>query len=450
MSKILKGLNEVNPHNYDSDWDYQDAVARSGRSRSGYRSQEDDTFDDDVAYSRKMYQLGQQQKAAKEKAQRDSDHDRLATGTNEDDSNQTRMRMNDYYDLADAIQEKLRQAIQIGNKELIQKYSKERDELDARITKYGLMPESQLDELSNNKLSQYKTAAALDAGKADSEGDYNRANKRFRGIVKATKKQFNNDTKKSSMDEATEQSIDPFKHVNPRVNNPKILGTQNRAKSAYYPPSKPPVKKLDKPLPESLGDELTSKSIQALQQVKQQLEQQRMADLEQWEKDFKQNTVAKFTAREPSFMQRATSTPMVAMPGEKHSDLKAKLVQLDKAIEQQAILDKLVEKLEKKGLMTPNIEAGVDTSMLVRDGARDNYVSLNDKLDKAVKYVTNRLMTNKAAYAKPKAIDEEKQRLDPKCWKGYKKQGTKMKGDTRVNNCVPVKESSILQGLKKV
>ena len=44
----------------------------------------------------------------------------------------------------------------------------------------------------------------------------------------------------------------------------------------------------------------------------------------------------------------------------------------------------------------------------------------------------------------------EKQRLDPKCWDGYKKKGTKMKGDTRVNNCVPVKESSILQGIKKV
>lgn len=38
---------------------------------------------------------------------------------------------------------------------------------------------------------------------------------------------------------------------------------------------------------------------------------------------------------------------------------------------------------------------------------------------------------NTAAYV------EEKQRLDPKCWTGYKKQGTKMKGDTRVNNCVP-------------
>jgi len=27
-------------------------------------------------------------------------------------------------------------------------------------------------------------------------------------------------------------------------------------------------------------------------------------------------------------------------------------------------------------------------------------------------------------------------RLDPSCWKGYKKQGTKVKGSTRVNNCV--------------
>jgi hypothetical protein len=33
--------------------------------------------------------------------------------------------------------------------------------------------------------------------------------------------------------------------------------------------------------------------------------------------------------------------------------------------------------------------------------------------------------------------ESTKQRLDPSCWKGYKKQGTKMKGGTRVNNCVP-------------
>ena len=35
---------------------------------------------------------------------------------------------------------------------------------------------------------------------------------------------------------------------------------------------------------------------------------------------------------------------------------------------------------------------------------------------------------------------EERQRLDPKCWKGYRKDGTKMKDGVRVNNCVKVGE----------
>jgi hypothetical protein len=39
-----------------------------------------------------------------------------------------------------------------------------------------------------------------------------------------------------------------------------------------------------------------------------------------------------------------------------------------------------------------------------------------------------------------KSVGEEKQHLDPSCWKGYRKSGTKMKGDTRVNNCVKVSE----------
>jgi hypothetical protein len=40
------------------------------------------------------------------------------------------------------------------------------------------------------------------------------------------------------------------------------------------------------------------------------------------------------------------------------------------------------------------------------------------------------------AINKKKSVEEEKQRLDAKCWDGYKKQGTKMKGGVRVNNCV--------------
>jgi len=46
------------------------------------------------------------------------------------------------------------------------------------------------------------------------------------------------------------------------------------------------------------------------------------------------------------------------------------------------------------------------------------------------------------------SIEEVKQRLDPKCWDGYKKQGTKIKGGVRVNNCV--KESADVNSLAKI
>jgi hypothetical protein len=58
------------------------------------------------------------------------------------------------------------------------------------------LAEDELTELSTEKLAQYKTAAAADAKKADSEGNFKRGDKRFSGIVKATKKQFAHDSRK--------------------------------------------------------------------------------------------------------------------------------------------------------------------------------------------------------------------------------------------------------------
>ena len=63
-----------------------------------------------------------------------------------------------------------------------------------------------LNELSTDKLAQYKTAAALDAGAADKRGDYERGDKRFAGIIKATKKQFANDLKKHGQQGVAEGS----------------------------------------------------------------------------------------------------------------------------------------------------------------------------------------------------------------------------------------------------
>lgn len=47
-------------------------------------------------------------------------------------------------------------------------------------------------------------------------------------------------------------------------------------------------------------------------------------------------------------------------------------------------------------------------------------------------------------------LEEEKQRLDPKCWDGYKKQGTKIKGGVRVNNCVPESAEGVAEGSEQV
>ena len=97
-----------------------------------------------------------------------------------------------------------------------------------------------LNELSNEKLAQYKQAAALDAGAADRAGDFERGDKRFAGIVKATKKQFANDVKKhKEVDEAQtdyqkrrqrERDVDAGRPVKPEPKNPQTDWAKKRAK----------------------------------------------------------------------------------------------------------------------------------------------------------------------------------------------------------------------------
>jgi hypothetical protein len=55
--------------------------------------------------------------------------------------------------------------------------------------------ETTVNELSSEMLGRYKKAASADATAADAKGDYKHGDKRFSGIVKATKKQFANDAK---------------------------------------------------------------------------------------------------------------------------------------------------------------------------------------------------------------------------------------------------------------
>ena len=99
-----------------------------------------------------------------------------------------------------------------------------------------------LNELSNEKLGQYKQAAALDAGAADRAGNFERGDKRFSGIVRATKKQFANDVKKHKEQGVAEgqtdyqkrrqreRDVDAGKPVSRQPKNPQTDYARKRAK----------------------------------------------------------------------------------------------------------------------------------------------------------------------------------------------------------------------------
>jgi len=52
-------------------------------------------------------------------------------------------------------------------------------------------------------------------------------------------------------------------------------------------------------------------------------------------------------------------------------------------------------------------------------------------------HIAERVLMKESASSKKQDVAEVKQRLDAKCWTGKHKEGTKIKGGVRVNNCVP-------------
>ena len=70
------------------------------------------------------------------------------------------------------------------------------------------IPELQLSELTSNLLARYKTGAAASAKAADAAGNYKKGDRRFKGILNATKKQFGNDLKKHNQTVTKEEIED--------------------------------------------------------------------------------------------------------------------------------------------------------------------------------------------------------------------------------------------------
>jgi len=88
-----------------------------------------------------------------------------------------------------------------------------------RVARKSMKEEVQLDELSNEKLGDYKKKAGADATAADKAGDIKKGNKRFSGIMKATRKQFDNDAKQKT------EELSPKQKALDKNKNGKIDGS---------------------------------------------------------------------------------------------------------------------------------------------------------------------------------------------------------------------------------
>jgi hypothetical protein len=87
----------------------------------------------------------------------------------------------------------------------------------------------------------------------------------------------------------------------------------------------------------------------------------------------------------------------------------------------------------KHGVSVDEIQHQLEMGIKVETEHTDDFAVATkiatDHLNEDPQYYT------KLAKMEGKSEDEER-RLDPKCWKGYHKSGTKLKGGVRVNNCV--------------
>jgi hypothetical protein len=120
-------------------------------------------------------------------------------------------------------------------------------------------PEALAASIGRKKYGKKAFQKAAAAGKKMGEGDMDEGNEFIdtrNTAIKAGQDHFEVDGKRYPVKgNMTEEGNDPFAHVQPRVEKPTIKGTDKKAKSGYYPPAKPHVKKLAKPLDEKYGDD---------------------------------------------------------------------------------------------------------------------------------------------------------------------------------------------------
>ena len=121
------------------------------------------------------------------------------------------------------------------------KHAKEKESLADKHAqeKENIQTEETLDELSTDLLARYKTASAASAKASDESGNYAKGDKRFAGINKATRKQFDNDLKKHGQFQEEELEEAKKKPVCPTCGKHECECNTGVDKTSYNQPFDP-------------------------------------------------------------------------------------------------------------------------------------------------------------------------------------------------------------------
>jgi hypothetical protein len=301
-----------------------------------------------------------------------------------------------------------------------------------RLSNALIRPRKPIAELSSEKLGQYKKAAGAQASAADKAGDTKKADKRFSGIVKATKKQFANDEKgvaegfpkdpnapKLVRDRKTGKQYDPNKEFEKKMTSPEVMAQMKRMaqKEGTAEGKDDKIAQLKKDHDTAVHWSKNEKSPQKREAARQKAEKIKR----HLETQYKQGV-----AEADSNAMADTANRLANKDDGKVAKLRAAG---DKRREQHLQSRDIAKKNE--AMLPKSAFAGSDKNKLGSAGQWKNTGPSKNRPARAGDLVGG---------AEESIEREEKQRLDPKCWKGYRKAGTKMKGGVRVNNCVPVSE----------
>ncbi len=297
-----------------------------------------------------------------------------------------------------------------------------------------------LNELSTEKLAQYKKAAGKDASAADKAGNYEKGNKRFRGIVKATKKQFSNDLKSSKgMAEGVMNEDEYDRYEDGQMN-------QEDAVSAMFT-------RLAKQGRDPI-DMIANRFGWGTHELDALAQQNGFKNTADWFDSFEQGVAEGFphdVDHMPGKTVKHQSTNCIACHGRKSMyKLGGKLFADNKQGAVKVKCPTCKGTGEKQGVAEEQInELSKDTLKSYHKKAVGQLTKGDVRTDKFDKREAGAMKAYKKAYDVKdySKQDVEEGLRDPKdnpCWKGYKPVGTKKKSGKTVPNCVPVKEDEYI------